>query len=255
MKSVVVIPARLESSRLPNKVLLDLDGKSILQRVYDQCTKAPNIDEIFIATDSVKIADVCSKFTKNIIMTSTKHNSGTDRIAQAIEDIDCQVVVNVQGDEPFIDPELIGSLSRTTLESSAAMCSAMQRIHTASDLLDSNVVKVITNQDNMAIYFSRSPIPYPRDDYEKILHKKRLPLDMEFYKHIGIYGYKRDFLLNYNTLPFSNLEQIEKLEQLRVLDAGKSIEMITTTHDAFGIDTPQDYQDAIKKIKGETDEQ
>jgi len=255
MKSIVVIPARLESSRLPNKVLLDLGGKSIIQRVYEQCKKAPNIDEVFIATDNSKIQDTCSKFTNNIIITSKEHNSGTERISQAIQEINSQVVVNVQGDEPFIDPELIGNLAKTTLESSASMCSAMQRIHTVSDLIDPNVVKVVVNQQNMAIYFSRSPIPYPRENYDKMLQDKVLPTQMPFYKHIGIYGYKRDFLLNYSSLPLSRLEQTEKLEQLRVLDAGKSIEMITTTHEAFGIDTPQDYQNALKKIKGTTDEQ
>lgn len=249
MKCIVVIPARLESSRLPNKVLLDLEGKSIIQRVFEQCQKAKNIDDIYIATDNQKIKDTCQTFTSNIIMTSKKHTSGTDRIAQAIQDIDAYAIINVQGDEPFIDPNLISSLAKTTIDSSASVCSAMQRLHSVQDLLDPNIVKVVTDQDNFAMYFSRAPIPFPRDDFKDMQKSDILPQDINFYKHIGIYGYKREFLLKYSSLPKSDIESTEKLEQLRVLDAGKSIEMITTTHEAFGIDTPQDYQNAIAKIK------
>jgi len=249
MKCIVVIPARLESSRLPNKVLLDLEGKSVIQRVYEQCKKAKNIDNIYIATDNQQVKDACQSFTNNIIMTSSEHTSGTDRIAEAVNDIDTLAVINVQGDEPFIDPELISHLAQTTINSSASVCSAMQQLHTVDELLDPNVVKVVTNQNNFAIYFSRAPIPYPRDSYHEMQKSSLLPQGVNFYKHIGIYGYKREFLLQYSSLPKSNLESTEKLEQLRVLDAGKSIEMITTTHEAFGIDTPQDYQNAIAKIK------
>lgn len=249
MKCIVIIPARLESSRLPNKVLLDLDGKTIIQRVYEQCQKAELIDAVYIATDNKKVEQECKKFTDNIIMTSKEHASGTSRISEAAKDISCQAVVNVQGDEPFISPELIDSLAHTILNTSSSMCSAMQKLSKVTDLLDPNVVKVITNKNAQAIYFSRSPIPYPRDQYKQITIHDTLPQDIDFFKHIGIYGYKKDFLLHYDSLPPSKLESTEMLEQLRVLDAGENIQMITTEDVGVGIDTPQDYENALKLIK------
>jgi 3-deoxy-manno-octulosonate cytidylyltransferase (CMP-KDO synthetase) len=158
MKKVIVIPARLDSSRLPKKVLLDLKGKTVIQRVYEQCLKVKNIDGVYIATDSSEIEEVCRSFTNHIILTKSTHQSGTDRIGEAVAGIDCDVVVNVQGDEPFIDPNLIEELVHSFDDDQVSMASAMSKIENIKDLQDPNVVKVVVDTQNNAIYFSRAPI-------------------------------------------------------------------------------------------------
>ncbi len=240
VKKVIVIPARLGSSRLPKKVLLDLKGKTVIQRVYEQCKKVKNIDDVFIATDSLEIQIVCERFTNNVIITKNTHQSGTDRIGEAVENIDCDVVINVQGDEPFIEPTLIEELVASFDNNETSMVSAMSKIVSIEDVKNSNVVKVTVDNNNNALYFSRSIIPYPRDKEE---FKK-----LTFYKHIGIYGYRKDFLFKYIKLEQSYLEKVEKLEQLRVLENGYKIQMIETNSTAAGIDTMEDYTNALKNI-------
>ena len=163
MKKVIVIPARLDSTRLPKKVLLDLKGKTVIQRVYEQCLKVKNIDGVYIATDSTEIEGVCRSFTDHIILTKSSHQSGTDRIGEAVAGIDCDIVVNVQGDEPFIDPNLIEELVHSFDDDQVSMASAMSKIENIKDLQDPNVVKVVVDSQNNAIDFSRAPIPFPRD--------------------------------------------------------------------------------------------
>ena len=246
MKKVIVIPARLDSSRLPKKVLLDLKGKTVIQRVYEQCLKVKNIDGVYIATDSTEIEGVCRSFTDHIILTKSSHQSGTDRIGEAVAGIDCDIVVNVQGDEPFIDPNLIEELVHSFDDDQVSMASAMSKIENIKDLQDPNVVKVVVDTQNNAIYFSRAPIPFPRDHQEIIYSNEELKKH-NFFRHIGIYGYQKDFLAKYIKMEQTNLEKLEKLEQLRVIENGFKIKMILANSSLIGIDTQEDYEEALKK--------
>ncbi len=249
MKKIVVIPARLNSTRLPNKVLLDLNGKSVVQRVYQQCKKAQSIDEVYIATDSQKVKEVCSSFTNNIILTDEKHQSGTDRIAEAISDVDCDIIINVQGDEPFIEPSLIDKLANSFENSNTIMSSAMHKIQKVEELKSPNVVKVTIDKNSNALYFSRSIIPHHRDEWETLLnHHIDIPAPLKFYRHLGIYGYTKDFLIKYSQMEQSYLERLEKLEQLRVLENGYKIKMIETNYNSIGIDTQEDYKMALSLL-------
>ena len=246
MKKVIIIPARLDSSRLPKKVLLDLKGKTVIQRVYEQCLKVKNIDGVYIATDSSEIEEVCRSFTNHIILTKSTHQSGTDRIGEAVAGIDCDIVVNVQGDEPFIDPNLIEELVHSFEDDLVSMASAMSKIENIKDLQDPNVVKVVVDTQNNAIYFSRAPIPFPRD-HQEIIHSNEEFKKHNFFRHIGIYGYQKDFLAKYIKMDQTNLEKLEKLEQLRVIENGFKIKMIEVTSCLTGIDTQEDYEEALKK--------
>ena len=246
MKKVIIIPARLDSSRLPKKVLLDLKGKTVIQRVYEQCLKVKNIDGVYIATDSSEIEEVCRSFTNHIILTKSSHQSGTDRIGEAVAGIDCDIIVNVQGDEPFIDPNLIEELVHSFDDDQVYMASAMSKIENIKDLQDPNVVKVVVDTQNNAIYFSRAPIPFPRDHQESIQLNEQLKKH-NFFRHIGIYGYQKDFLAKYTKMDQTNLEKLEKLEQLRVIENGFKIKMIEAASSLIGIDTQEDYEEALKK--------
>ena len=246
MKKVIVIPARIDSSRLPKKVLLDLKGKTVIQRVYEQCLKVVNIDAVYIATDSNEIKEVCNSFTGDVIITKSTHQSGTDRIGEAVALIDCDIVINVQGDEPFIDPTLIEELVNSFENLEISMSSAMSKIDDVNDLQNSNVVKVTVDNQNNALYFSRSLIPFPRDHKELLISNKELE-NFPVYRHIGIYGYRKEFLLDYIKMNQSYLEKVEKLEQLRALENGFKIKMIEAKHSLSGIDTQEDYEEALKK--------
>lgn len=246
MKKVIVIPARIDSSRLPKKVLLDLKGRTVIQRVYEQCLKVANIDAVYIATDSNEIKEVCNSFTDDVIITKSTHQSGTDRIGEAVALIDCDIVINVQGDEPFIDPTLIEELVNSFENSKISMSSAMSKIDDVNDLQNSNVVKVTVDNQNNALYFSRSLIPFPRDHKELLISNKELE-KFPVYRHIGIYGYRKEFLLDYIKMNQSYLEKVEKLEQLRALENGFKIKMIEAKHSLSGIDTQEDYEEALKK--------
>jgi len=246
MKKVIIIPARLDSSRLPKKVLLDLKGKTVIQRVYEQCLKVKNVDGVYIATDSIEIKEVCETFTDKVIITKSTHQSGTDRIGEAVSAIDCDIVINVQGDEPFIEPSLIEALVNSFSNSDISMSSAMSKINNIKDLQNTNVVKVVTDLHNNALFFSRSLIPFPRDVKEISIAKEVLEKCL-FYRHIGIYGYRKDFLLKFVNMEQSYLEKVEKLEQLRALENGFKIKMIEANSSLIGIDTREDYEEALKK--------
>lgn len=246
MKKVIIIPARLDSSRLPKKVLLDLKGKTVIQRVYEQCLKVKNVDGVYIATDSIEIKEVCETFTNNVIITKSTHKSGTDRIGEAVSAIDCDIVINVQGDEPFIEPSLIEALVNSFVNSEISMSSAMSKISNVKDLQNTNVVKVVTDLHNNALFFSRSLIPFPRDVKEISIANEVIE-ESQFFRHIGIYGYRKDFLLHFVNLEQSYLEKVEKLEQLRALENGFKIKMIEVSSSLMGIDTQEDYEEALKK--------
>ena len=246
MKKVIIIPARLDSSRLPKKVLLDLKGKTVIQRVYEQCLKVKNVHGVYIATDSVEIKEVCETFTNNVIITKSIHKSGTDRIGEAVSALDCDIVINVQGDEPFIEPSLIEALVNSFSNSEISMSSAMSKINNVKDLQNTNVVKVVTDLHNNALFFSRSFIPFPRDVKEISIANEVIEKS-HFFRHIGIYGYRKDFLLHFVNLEQSYLEKVEKLEQLRALENGFKIKMIEANSSLIGIDTQEDYEEALKK--------
>ena len=246
MKKVIIIPARLDSSRLPKKVLLDLKGKTVIQRVYEQCLKVKNVDGVYIATDSIEIKEVCETFTNHVIITKSTHQSGTDRIGEAVSAIACDIVINVQGDEPFIEPSIIEALVNSFSNSEISMSSAMSKINNVKDLHNSNVVKVVTDLHNNALFFSRSLIPFPRD-VKEISNSNEVLKKYQFFRHIGIYGYRKDFLLKFVNMEQSYLEKIEKLEQLRALENGFKIKMIDANSSLIGIDTQEDYEEALKK--------
>ncbi len=239
MKSIVVIPARLESSRLPNKVILDLCGKPLIQRVYERVGESRYIDDIYVATDSGVVAKVVEEFGGNVIMTSSKHQSGTDRIAEAVKSIDADLIINVQGDEPMIESTLINSfveLFKNDYE--VYFASAMHKIGSKDDLNNPNVVKVIKDKQDNAIYFSRSKIPFTRDG--------EIEID-NYYQHIGIYAYKKPFLLEYSQLEPTFLEESEKLEQLRAIENGYKIRMVESDYRSVGVDTIEDFE-RVKKL-------
>jgi 3-deoxy-manno-octulosonate cytidylyltransferase (CMP-KDO synthetase) len=238
----VVIPARLKSSRLPNKVILPILGKAMIERVYKRVELAKGVDSIYVATDSDEVAEIVTRFGGEVIKTS-HHESGTDRVAEAVKEIDADIVINVQGDEPLIEPELIESLVSLFHDSSVQFGSAMHRVSNSEDLNNPNIVKVVTDLNGDAIYFSRNPIPFCRDgetDYRN------------FFQHIGIYGYRRDFLQKYSNLPQSPLEKAEKLEQLRAVENGYKVRMVETDYRSFGVDTEDDLKRVERILRGES---
>lgn len=241
MKSAILIPARLKSTRLPNKIILDICGKPMIQWVYEQVIKSQYVDSIYIVTDSLQIADIVENFGGMVIFTSPNHQSGTDRIAEAIEKIDNEIIINVQGDEPLIDFHLIDKLILELKNRDSYFVSAMSKIENIEELQNPNIVKVIQDINSYAIYFSRSPIPFNRDGNIDISQYK---------KHIGIYGYKRDFLKQYSSLSPTFLEQSEKLEQLRAIEHGFKIKMVDTTYKSIGVDTIEDLERVRKIICG-----
>ncbi|MDG1097094.1 MAG: 3-deoxy-manno-octulosonate cytidylyltransferase [Methylophilaceae bacterium] len=239
----VVIPARYASSRLPGKPLLDIAGKPMVIRVAEQANKS-GAAAIVIATDFEKIMQVAKAHGVGAVMTNVNHISGTDRIAEVVQTLDWDdddIVVNVQGDEPLIDPQLIQEVALTLAHSKeAVMATACHAIHDEASMLNPNVVKVVLDTNGNALYFSRAPIPYPRDE----IHKQQI----KAYRHIGIYAYRAGFLKQYADLTATELEQIESLEQLRVLHHGYKIAVtITDNAPASGVDTQADL-DEVRRI-------
>ncbi len=240
MKNIIVIPARLNSTRLPRKVLLDLGGKPVIQHVYERCKKVISVNEVYIAVDNVEVLDICKQFTDSAIITSEDHQSGTDRIAEIVHKVDCDNVINVQGDEPFIDPILISNVLDALENPTVDISTACVQIKFREEIFDPNVVKVVKDESNYALYFSRSPIPYDRDDSGQI---------GGFFRHLGIYGYKKTSLLKFVNYPLHFLESIEKLEQLRALANCMKIKVIESQHTGFGIDTKEDLEKARDLIR------
>lgn len=236
-KVVGVIPARYESTRLKHKLLRSLYGKTLLQWTWESARGARLLDKLIIACDHSELEDAARKFKAEVLLTSTSHTSGTDRIAEAVRDIDAKIVINIQADEPLIHPTAIDSLVQEMLSNSNLnMATVKKSIEQKEQINNPNVVKVICDKDNFAIYFSRLPIPYCRQ--EKIAGV--------YYKHLGIYAYTKDFLYTFKNLPPSRLEKAEKLEQLRAVEAGYKIKVIETKFDSLGVDTEEDLQNLEK---------
>lgn len=250
MKAAVIIPARYASRRLPGKPILEVarqvTGKYIIQHVCERAAQAPSVQEVIVATDDERIAAVVEGFGGKAQMTDPAHKSGTDRIAEVAADLDADVIVNVQGDEPEIRPEQVEHvISLLADDGSAVMGTLAHVIESEEEWRDPNVVKVVTDVDGCALYFSRSPIPYTRDSGGWAAGGPAEPL-----RHLGIYSYRRDFLLRYAQLPPAPLEVAEKLEQLRALSAGYTIKVGITQCRCIGIDTPDDLEEWLRKYRG-----
>ncbi|MBM4399975.1 MAG: 3-deoxy-manno-octulosonate cytidylyltransferase [Candidatus Cloacimonetes bacterium] len=238
MKFIAVIPARFASVRFPGKPLATLKGKPIIQLVYEQVTGSGLFDNVIIATDDERIAEAVRNFGGSYQMTSPHHPSGSDRITEVVRDLDCDVVFNVQGDEPLIQKEPLALLKDAFNDKEVQVASLMTTITDEAELNNPNIVKIVTGSKSDALYFSRSPIPCNRDRIQ----------DVEYYRHIGVYAYRKQTLLDFVKLPQSSLELTEKLEQLRLLENGIPIRMIKTSYQGIGIDTPEDLDKVILLI-------
>ena len=245
-KCLLVIPARLHSTRLPQKLLLAETGKPLIQHTYEAASQARNVDGVIVATDHEAIRQRVEAFGGEAVMTSEACASGTDRVAEVAAAFpDVEIFINVQGDEPEISAAAIEQVRRLLEENpDAEMSTLATPIRTLEKLQDPACVKVVVGQNGQALYFSRSPIPHVRDGFEPLLEAEP-PV---FLQHLGIYAYRRDFLLRLTQAPPSPLEQLEKLEQLRVLEMGKSIAVGTTHEPSIGIDTPADYAAFVRKM-------
>ena len=242
MKIVGIIPARYASTRFPGKPLAPIAGMPLIRRVAVQCQKAKSLAEVIVATDDLRIAEVAQKFCR-VEMTSPTHPSGTDRIAEVAGKISCDAVVNIQGDEPMIEPSVIDSVAGALEQNE--MSTAAMRIKNPVELDNPNVVKVVVNAAGHAVYFSRRTIPYLREAASRPVSEQLAAFP--FLKHLGIYGYRRETLLRLVKFPVSPLENAEKLEQLRALENGIGIAVVQVDYDSIGVDMPEDVA-KVEKI-------
>lgn len=232
-KILGVIPARFASTRFPGKVLALIAGKTMLQHVYDRASLCTYLTSVLIATDDDRVFAVARSFGARVRMTRSDHLTGTDRVAEAASAEEAEIVVNIQGDEPLIDPAAIdAAILPMVHEPDLVMGTLKKRIEDAREIIDPNVVKVVTNGAGDAIYFSRCPIPFEREK----------PAGTPYFKHIGLYVYRREFLLAYSALPVGPLEAAERLEQLRALENGFRIRVVETEYESLGVDTPEDLE-------------
>lgn len=238
MNAIAVIPARYASTRFPGKALAILKGKPVIQHVFERVSDTSLFSQVIVATDDERIAAAVMNFGGLVRMTMESHASGSDRIAEVMEDIFCDIVVNVQGDEPLISGEPLQLLLSAFQDANVRVASLMTEIKDEVELTNPNVVKVVTDCFSNALYFSRSGIPYNRDNQS----------DVVYYRHIGVYAYRRKTLLEFVELPQTSLELTEKLEQLRLLENGIPIKMVRTDYQGIGIDTPQDLAQAEKLL-------
>lgn len=245
MTSMVIIPARYDSTRFPGKPLYTLRGKPVIQHVYENSKRADLVDDVVIATDSETIFEKVFAFGGKAVMTDKTHPSGTDRIAEVAESSDCDIIVNVQGDEPLIRPEMISDVITILADERASIGSLCKKIEDTKEIADPNVVKVVFDEECFALYFSRAPIPFSRDEWKNLNYVSQIPghgSHVTAYKHIGIYSYRKEALLAFARMKPTNLEQIEKLEQLRALENGMKIKLKETFFETYGIDTPEDLE-------------
>jgi len=237
VKIIAMIPARFAASRFPAKLMQDLSGKPVIQRTYEAAVNTDLFDDVFVVTDSEPIFDVISNSGGKAIMSQREHDCGSDRIAEAVVDMDVDIIVNVQGDEPFTDREsLVGVLEvfKDDPEKEIDLASLMVKITDQEEINNPNTVKVIVDNRDFALYFSRSAIPFPRAVDDKTT----------YYKHKGIYAFRKDALMDFHRLPMLSLEATEKIEAIRYLEYGKKIKMVETTASGIEIDTPEDLQKA-----------
>jgi 3-deoxy-manno-octulosonate cytidylyltransferase (CMP-KDO synthetase) len=236
MQILGLIPARYASTRFPGKPLVDIAGKSMIQRVYEQAKKCKDLSEVIVATDDKRIFDHVVGFHGMVVITSADHQSGTDRCAEvALQHPQYDVIINIQGDEPYIDPAQISTLAACFKSPDTQIATLIKKVQNEQELLNPNAPKVVVNQLSEAIYFSRSPVPYVRG------HKQQSWLQQyTYFKHIGIYGYRADILQQITKLPVSPLEKAERLEQLRWIENVYRIKVAETELETYAIDTPED---------------
>ncbi|HKI69285.1 MAG TPA: 3-deoxy-manno-octulosonate cytidylyltransferase [Verrucomicrobiae bacterium] len=265
MKIVGLIPARYASNRFPGKPLAPIAGKTLIQRVIEQCKKAKSLSEVIVATDDQRIVEVAKKFCR-VEMTRADHPSGSDRIAEVVARCPCDGVVNIQGDEPLIDPAVIDAVAGALFQSAAdilsadanssagwkptapcEMSTAATRIKSPEEYNNPNAVKVVVNVAGRALYFSRRTIPYLRDAARRSENEQLAAFP--FLKHLGIYGYRRETLLRLVKFPVSPLENAEKLEQLRALENGIQIAVVQVDYDSVGVDAPEDVARVEKRLQ------
>jgi len=239
---VVVIPARFGSTRLPGKPLVSLAGKPMIQRVYERARMAEKAGRVIVATDDERIVKAVETFGGEARMTRADHRTGTERVAEVAAHVEGDVFVNVQGDEPLLDPVAVdAAISALLEEPAAAIATVATPVKTPGDIMDPNVVKTVLDFDGNALYFSRAPIPWVRDTAAKVL--------VRHLKHLGLYVFQRDALLEYPTLPQGDLERIEQLEQLRWLENGWKIRVAEVEHDAVSVDVPEDVARVEKLLE------
>lgn len=238
MKILGIVPARYASTRFPGKPLVDIAGKSMIQRVYEQAKKCVHLTEVIVATDDQRIFDHVTGFSGIAVMTSSDHQSGTDRCAEvALKHAEYDVIINIQGDEPYIDPQQITKLISCFNDKGTQIATLIKKVQTGHELHNTNSPKVIINKQAEAIYFSRSPLPHIRG------HEPQNWLQhFTYFKHIGIYGYRADILQQITKLPVSALEKAENLEQLRWIENGYKIKVAETELETYAIDTPEDLE-------------
>lgn len=234
MKKIAVIPARFAASRFPGKLMQKIGDKTIIRMVYENVRSMQLFDNVFVVTDNDDILHEIQSTGGSVIKSIGEHQSGSDRIAEAILNLDADVVVNVQGDEPFVNADPLEKLLSAFKDNNVYVASVMQQLGTEEDINNPNIVKVVCDKNNFALYFSRSPIPY----------KRNLTSSLPIYKHIGVYGYRKQTLLEFTKWPMGVLEQTEMLEQLRYLENGVKIKMVETNTSSIGIDTPEDLEKA-----------
>lgn len=242
MKIISMIPARYSASRFPGKLMQDLGGKPVILRTYEATVATGLFDDVFVVTDSDIIYNEIVNHGGKAIMSKKEHECGSDRIAEAVEDMDIDIVINVQGDEPFTDKESLTKLIevfKDDHDKQIDLASLMVHITGKEDIKNPNTVKVVLDHFNFALYFSRSPIPYPRDK----------AVNVKYYKHKGVYAFRKQAILDFYRLPMLTLEASEKLEQLRYLEYGKRIKMVETDVEGVEIDTPEDLVRAQKQWK------
>ncbi len=244
MDVIGVIPARYSSTRFEGKVLADILGKPMLQHVWERAKQALLLEDLIIACDDERVANVAREFGAKVVLTAKAHVSGTDRICEIVNPIDVKIVINIQGDEPLIHSTMIDRVAQTLLDdSSISMATIMKAIDEPEVVNDPDVVKVVIDKNNFALYFSRAAVPF---------HARNSQIKIPVYfKHIGLYGYSKDFLFTYKNLPVSYLERVECLEQLRVIEEGFKIKVIETKYDTIGVDTPEDLHKVIEYLKKE----
>jgi 3-deoxy-manno-octulosonate cytidylyltransferase (CMP-KDO synthetase) len=241
-KIVVIIPARYGSTRLPGKPLVSLAGKPMIQRVYERAGMAERADRVIVATDDERIVKAVETFGGEARMTRPDHRTGTERVAEVAAHVEGDVFVNVQGDEPLLDPLAIDTAVNALLEEPAASVATVATpIKTPADIMDPNVVKTVLDFDGNALYFSRAPIPWVRDTASKV--------QIRHLKHLGLYVFRRDALLEFPTLPQGDLERVEQLEQLRWLENGWKIRVAEVAHDAVSVDVPEDVARVEKLLQ------
>lgn len=250
MNITAVIPARYASTRFPGKALAEIGGKPMIQHVYERTSRASLVSNVIVATDDARIQQAVAGFGGVCRMTRPDHDTGTDRLAEVAEGLDADIIVNVQGDEPLIEPEMIDQAIHPFLSDPALQMGTLKtQIRCLHDFLSPNVVKVVTDREGDALYFSRSPLPFFRDKWQDLKDESFSSGKLHCYKHVGLYVYRRDFLVKFAAMPPTFLETSEKLEQLRALENGVRIRVVETGFESIGVDTPDDLVKARERFR------